>query len=117
MPGDNGTLAPNPDQRDADQDGFGKVCDAGLDNDGIETLPEYNLFVSVFFAAAPGVEPFVLADHADFDNTNSVARCDYSLPRRSFGEGPGLSCCGGCSAAMDESVSPGVSGQVSNSRF
>ncbi len=91
---DNCTLAPNPDQRDTDGDGFGNACDADLTNDGLISLSDYNRFVSVFFAAAPGMEPFVLADHADFNNDGVVNLGDYALIREGFGGGPGPSCCG-----------------------
>ena len=65
-----------------------------LDNDGIVTLPDFYLFRTQIFADAPGIEPYGLADHADFDGNAVVDHTDYSMLRNLFGVAPGPSCCG-----------------------
>jgi hypothetical protein len=91
---DNCTLASNPGQRDTDRDGYGNACDADLNNDGVVDLTDFDLFTSVFFTVPPGIAPFVLADHADFDNSNFIDQGDFSVLRSLFGAAAGPSCCG-----------------------
>ena len=92
---DNCTLATNPDQRDTDLDGYGNACDADLDNNGIVDLSDFDLWSSVYSTAAPGIEPFVLADHADFNNNGFVGLIDdFAIFRSLFGAAAGPSCCG-----------------------
>jgi uncharacterized protein (TIGR03790 family) len=91
---DNCILVPNPAQRDTDLDGYGNACDADLNNDGIVNSSDFDLFTSVFFTAAPGIEPFVMADHADFNNSNYIDQNDFSILSGLFGAAAGPSCCG-----------------------
>lgn len=46
----------NPDQRDSDGDGFGNVCDADFDGDGIVSLPDLVHFKSVFGSKNPAAD-------------------------------------------------------------
>ena len=81
-------------QRDTDGDGFGNICDADIVNtDGLFTvnLSDFSAFRSVFGKPAPGVVPFTLTDHADFNGDGSVNLSDFSIFRASFGRAPGPS--------------------------
>jgi hypothetical protein len=95
----NGPLIPNAgdnSQRDTDGDGYGNMCDADLINtDGLNTvnLSDYSQFRGVFGTSAPGVAPYSLSDHADFNGDGVVNLSDYSIFRASFGKAPGPSCC------------------------
>jgi len=91
---DNCTLTPNPGQRDTDRDGYGNACDADLNNDGVVDLADSGLFSVVAFTAVSGVEPFTLADHADFDGDGNVNGYDSLIFRRVYEAAPGPSCCG-----------------------
>ena len=79
---DNCTLAPNPNQRDTDADGFGNFCDADLNNDLTVNLSDFSLFRSAFGTAD--------AD-ADFNGDGSVNLSDFSIFRSLFGSAPGPS--------------------------
>ncbi len=50
---DNCTQVYNPDQIDADNDGFGNVCDPDLNNDGIVNIIDLGLFRLVYFTNDP----------------------------------------------------------------
>jgi hypothetical protein len=43
---DNCTLVPNPDQTDTDNDGYGNICDADLNNDGLLTAIDIGIFIN-----------------------------------------------------------------------
>ncbi len=91
----NGTLLPVGksaiSQRDTDGDGYGNVCDADFNGDGLVTLSDYSQFRGVFGQTAPGVEPYTLSDHADFNGDGLVTLSDYSTFRALFGKAPGPS--------------------------
>jgi len=92
---DNCTLEPNADQRDTDADGFGNICDGDLNNDPAAAVNVFDLglFRSVIGSVAPGVEPYQLADHADFDGNGIVNVFDLGRFRLMFGGTAGPSCC------------------------
>lgn len=77
---DNCTNIPNPDQRDTDQDGYGNVCDADLDNNGFVSFGDLDLFRSRFGTGDPD---------ADFDGSGFVSFGDLEIFRRLFGHAPG----------------------------
>jgi hypothetical protein len=75
----------NPDQRDTDDDGYGNICDADLNNSGTVDFGDYSLFRSAF---GNTTNP-----DADFDGDGAVNFGDYSIFRAAFGKAPGPSCC------------------------
>lgn len=79
---DNCTDVPNPDQRDTDGDGYGNVCDADLDNDGIVNFSDMAILKGVYGTAHP---------HADFNGDGIVDALDLELMRSMFGNPPGPS--------------------------
>ena len=79
---DNCLLVTNPDQRDTNGDGFGNICDADLDNDGMVSYGDFTQFRSVFGSAD--------AD-ADFDGDGVVSYSDFTTLISSFGSAPGPS--------------------------
>ena len=77
---DNCTLVANADQRDTDGDGFGNICDADLNNDGIVNPVDLGLFKLVFFSADPD---------ADFNGDGTVNPVDLGIFKASFFSPPG----------------------------
>lgn len=77
---DNCTLVANTDQRDTDSDGFGNRCDADLDNNGIVSFNDLNLFRAYFDSPNPD---------ADFDNSGLVSFGDLNIFRNLFDQPPG----------------------------
>lgn len=89
---DNCTAAPNSDQFDADQDGFGNACDADYDNDGVVTESDFAILTSAFGLVA-GEDDFVAA--ADHDGDGVIAGSDIGFyhGRAGLPVGPsGLAC-------------------------
>jgi hypothetical protein len=90
----------NPDQRDTDLDGYGNLCDADFDNDGVVGAPDYATVVGLFGqeASDPGYDPDV-----DLNGNGAIGGPEFSFVLSRFGEdvGPsGLACAGSapCSA-------------------
>jgi sugar lactone lactonase YvrE len=79
---DNCTLASNPDQRDSNGDGYGNLCDADLDDDGIVNFADLGMLKSAFFTADPD---------ADLDGNGIVSFPDLGLMKQSFFQPPGPS--------------------------
>lgn len=79
---DNCTLVYNPDQIDADNDGFGNICDPDLNNDGIVNIQDLGLFRLVFFTSDPV---------ADFNSDGVVNSEDLGILRSYFFLPPGPS--------------------------
>jgi pectate lyase len=77
---DNCTLIANTNQRDTDEDGFGNVCDADLNNDGNISFSDLDLFRARFGSTDPD---------ADFDGNGSVSFADLDIFRSLFGQAPG----------------------------
>jgi hypothetical protein len=79
---DNCVLQANTDQRDTDEDRFGNVCDADLDNNCTINFVDLALLKSVFFGTDP---------NADFDGNGVVNFQDLGTMRSSFFQPPGPS--------------------------
>ncbi len=79
---DNCTNIPNPDQRDTNGDGYGNICDADLNNDGIVNAVDLGLLRAVFFTADPD---------ADFNGDGVVNPVDLGIMRSLFFQPPGPS--------------------------
>ncbi|MFK8014500.1 MAG: DUF1800 family protein [Gammaproteobacteria bacterium] len=84
---DNCQLLNNVDQRDTDGDGFGNLCDADFNNDGVVNVVDLGLLRTVFFSTRPHVNP--LAEHADMNGDATVNIPDLGLLRSGFGLPPG----------------------------
>ena len=106
---DNCILVANTDQRDTDADQYGNFCDPDFNSDGTVSLDDFSQFRSVFGDTAPGVVPYVLADHADFNGDGTIDLSDNSIFRSLFGSAPGPSCVdnpGGCVVAVNPNARP-----------
>ena len=79
---DNCTLVSNPDQRDSNGDGYGNLCDADLNDDGIVNFADLGALKSVFFSADPD---------ADLDGNGIVNFLDLGLMEQGFFQPPGPS--------------------------
>ena len=77
---DNCTQDANPDQRDSNSDGYGNVCDADLNNDGITNTVDLGLLRLSFFTAD--------AD-ADLNGDGVVNVVDLGTLRAAFFSTPG----------------------------
>jgi parallel beta-helix repeat protein len=77
---DNCTEIANPDQHDSNNDGFGNICDADLDNNGFVSFADLNLFRLAF-----GTNN----SDADLDGNGSVSFNDLNIFRALFGKAPG----------------------------
>ncbi|MEZ5543194.1 MAG: PKD domain-containing protein [Pseudomonadota bacterium] len=84
----NGPLIPDAggfSQRDTDGDGFGNVCDADLNGDGVIDLLDFVLLRNGYGQSGE------LA--ADLDGDGAVNLLDFILFRGDYGGAPGPSCC------------------------
>ncbi len=79
---DNCVFVANADQRDTDADGYGNLCDADLNNDGVINIVDLGLLRSVFFSADA---------NADFDGDGVVNVQDLGVLRSMFFGAPGPS--------------------------
>jgi endoglucanase len=77
---DNCINVANADQRDSNNDGFGNVCDADLDDSGFVNFADLALFKSAFGSND--------AD-ADFDGNGFVNFADLAMFKSMFGQPPG----------------------------
>ncbi|MBM4197446.1 MAG: hypothetical protein FJ197_10210 [Gammaproteobacteria bacterium] len=69
-------------QRDSDNDGYGNVCDADLDNNGTVNAADLNIFRAAFGSANAA---------ADLDGSGFVNAADLNIFRSLFGFAPGPS--------------------------
>ncbi|KPJ92449.1 MAG: hypothetical protein AMJ53_09350 [Gammaproteobacteria bacterium SG8_11] len=79
---DNCVFVANRDQRDADNDGYGSLCDADLNNDRIVNAADLGLFKQVY-----GTDDAV----ADFNGDGRVDDIDLGILRSQFFQPPGPS--------------------------
>jgi hypothetical protein len=89
-PEDNCLIAPNADQCDGDQDGFGNACDFDVDGDGVTSLVD----ASMVMAAAKAVSEDPVYD---LDCDGGVALKDLSVLMQNMSSAPGpsgLACAG-----------------------
>ncbi|MFK7887143.1 MAG: PA domain-containing protein [Gammaproteobacteria bacterium] len=79
---DNCTVVANGSQRDTDHDGFGNICDADLNNDGIVNVVDLGLLRTRFFSTD---------EDADFNDDGVVNVDDLGILRAAFFGTPGPS--------------------------
>jgi FtsP/CotA-like multicopper oxidase with cupredoxin domain/uncharacterized protein (DUF2141 family) len=79
---DNCQLLANADQRDTNADGFGNVCDADLNGDGVVNLDDFGIFRRAYGTAAHDV---------DMNGDGTVNLDDFGAFRRAYGGTPGPS--------------------------
>ena len=81
-PNDNCVLESNPDQADGDQDGFGDLCDADIDNNGIVNFADVAVLRAAFGTASAS---------ADLNSDGVVNFLDLAFLKSRFGQAPGPS--------------------------
>ena len=79
---DNCKLMANTNQVDADSDGYGNICDADLDNNGIVNIDDYFILATAFFTPDP---------IADLNVDGIVNIDDYFILATAFFTAPGPS--------------------------
>ena len=83
---DNCDVIANANQADADQDGYGQVCDNDLDNDGKVILTDFVTFKATYLAVAPTYD-----EQADFDCDGKVILTDFVTFKSTYLGLPGTS--------------------------
>ena len=79
---DNCSAIPNTDQRDTDGDGYGNICDADLNNDGVVNFGDLGIMRSVFLTSDPD---------ADLNGDGVVNFGDFGIMKSMFLSSPGPS--------------------------
>jgi len=81
---DNCQVQFNPGQQDTNNDGYGNICDADLNQSGFVDFGDLTLFSAAFFTADPD---------ADFNSSGFVDFADLTLFQGMFFQAPGPSWC------------------------
>ena len=92
--GDNCLDVANPDQADANHEGFGDACDADYDDDGGVTGADFVILRAAYFSQAGEARWNAVVDH---DGDGAITGADFVVLRRGYLEPPGpsgLSCAG-----------------------
>jgi hypothetical protein len=87
---DNCILVFNSDQRDTDQDGFGNICDADLNNDLMVNVVDLGLFKMCYLKQASDVQCLHVED-SDFNADGKVNAQDLGLLKAMYLKPPGPS--------------------------
>lgn len=85
---DNCTLDPNSNQLDTNQDGFGNICDADLDNDLVINFIDLGILKAAMFSTPSDTN---WNPHADLNGDNAVNFIDLGLMKFFFFGEPGPS--------------------------
>lgn len=91
---DNCKSTANPTQLDANNDGYGNICDADINNSGTVTTADFGLLRSVLGQPAGSS---ATAAAADMNGSGTVTTADFGLLRARLGTTPGpsgLTCAG-----------------------
>ncbi len=80
---DNCPKVANADQRDSNGDGFGNLCDADLDNNGVVDALDITAFKSAFGSSGSNLD-------ADFNGDGWVNTLDLAILKGQVGKAPGL---------------------------
>ncbi len=83
---DNCVNDPNPSQRDTNGDGFGNLCDADYNNDGVVGVPDWFMLLQAFGSSVgdANYDPDI-----DSDGDGFIGTAEYLLMSRRFGLPPG----------------------------
>ena len=79
---DNCLALANTNQRDSNADGFGNVCDADFNGDGVVTTADFAIFRTSYGTNS---------QDADLDGLNGVTTADFARFRQLYGKAPGPS--------------------------
>ena len=85
---DNCRLESNPNQQDADNDGYGNPCDPDLNNSGLVTAADFAILRSVLGLSASSS---ATAAAADLNNSGLVTTADFAILRTRLNTAPGPS--------------------------
>ena len=86
---DNCTYAPNPNQLDTNNNGYGNLCDGDLNFDHFVNALDLGLFKQAY-SSSPGANPHAIYDpDSDFNGDGLVNNTDKALFAGFFGKPPG----------------------------